>query len=467
LRNTGFEPQSGAGQLTNWKEFNMHRVHCRSSVRLVVAYCLCAAGSAAVFAQAPYSVKVTTDRADALYEVGEQATFNISVWQGDDAVNGDGTLKFVLDDFLTSDGLPRGEAVPGAEPTQVVNGLTQPGFLRCQVTYVPKEGKPVKATASAAFSPEKIGLSLPVPDDFDEFWDDQKRQLALVPLDPTLSAVENADASVECYDVQMPCAGGAPVSGYFAKPTVADAKSLPAILWVHGAGVRGSVLGNAVKGAGAGMLSMDINAHGIPNGKPAAYYSDLSSGRLKNYRFEGRESRDTVYFRGMFLRLVRAIDFLTAQPEWDGKHVIVIGHSQGGGQALVAGGLDPRVTLIATGVPAICDHSGRAAGRINGWPKIVPNDSNGKPDPQILEASRYIDAVNFATRCKADAIMSVGFIDTVCPPSSCFAAYNALLGTKNIITEPLMGHAAPPHIYDAFFARVLKHVARETAAVTK
>ena len=74
----------------------------------------------------------------------------------------------------------------------------------------------------------------------------------------------------------------------------------------------------------------------------------------------------------MFLRLVRALDFLTSRPEWDGKHLIVIGHSQGGGQALAAGGLDPRVTLIASGVPAICDHSGRAAGRINGWPKLVP-----------------------------------------------------------------------------------------------
>ncbi|MDP6446976.1 MAG: hypothetical protein QF805_24495, partial [Pirellulaceae bacterium] len=57
---------------------------------------------------------------------------------------------------------------------------------------------------------------------------------------------------------------------------------------------------------------------------------------------------------------------------------------------------DVRVTIIAAGVPAICDHSGQAAGRVNGWPKLVPTDDEGKPNPKILQASRYVDAVNFA-----------------------------------------------------------------------
>lgn len=212
---------------------------------------------------------------------------------------------------------------------------------------------------------------------------------------------------------------------------------------------------------------MDINAHGLANGKPNEFYAAASSGPLKNYRHAGREHRDTIYFRGMFLRLVRAIDFLTAQREWNGRDVVVIGHSQGGGQSLVAGGLDDRVTMIAPGVPAICDHSGVMAGRVNGWPKLVPNGADGKPDPQALEASRYVDAVNFASRCRAEAIMSVGFVDAVCPPSSCYAAYNALQGEKSIINEPLMGHAAPPHIQNAFFDRVLEHVKLQPAESAK
>ena len=411
-----------------------------------------------LIAQEPeYTVKVTTDREDALYEVGEQATFTITVWNGDEQFSGEGTLTYQMNDYL----IPQGKVTAGAEPTTVIHGLKEPGFLRCIATFTPKDGKPVKAIAAAGFSPEKIGLSLPVPDDFDDFWIDQKHQLAEIPLEPVLTPVEYDDESIECYDLQTPCLGGAPVSGYFAKPKAAEPKSLPAILWVHGAGVRGSSLPNAVKGARAGMLSLDVNAHGLPNGRPGKFYSEQNANQLTNYRFAGRDSRDTIYFRGMFLRLVRAIDFLTAQPEWDGEHVVVYGHSQGGGQSLAAGGLDPRVTMIAPGVPAICDHSGQAAGRINGWPKLVPNGPDGKPDPTILEAARYVDAVNFATRCNAETIMSVGFIDSVCPPSSCYAAYNALTGPKNIVNEPLMGHAAPQHIQETFFAKVLEHVQQQ------
>ena len=64
---------------------------------------------------------------------------------------------------------------------------------------------------------------------------------------------------------------------------------------------------------------------------------------------------------------------------------------------------------------------------------------------------------------KAEAIMSVGFIDVTCPPSTCYAAYNCLQGPKQMINRPLMGHAAPADIYEAFYDCVHTHVG--TAAV--
>ncbi|MCA9023876.1 MAG: acetylxylan esterase [Planctomycetaceae bacterium] len=420
-----------------------------------------------------YALRVVTDRDDALYEVGETATFLVTLSRDGQPVV-DGEVKYVVGDFLKlgkDSGFPEGTVPLAEQPARVEVTLDQPGFLRCEVSYETAEGQTLKNYAGAGFSPLQLEPSLPVPDDFDEYWSEQKQLLAEVEMVPVLTPVEQDEAAVVCFDVQVPCLGGAPVSGYLARPAQATPETLPAILWVHGAGVRSSSLANAIQGARAGMLSMDINAHGIPNGRPDKFYSDLANGELKDYRTAGRESRDTVYFRGMFLRLARAIEFLTAQPEWDGQILAVIGHSQGGGQALVAGGLDERVTFIATGVPAICDHSGLAAGRINGWPKLVPEGEDGLPDSQILEAARYVDAVNFASRCKADAIMSVGFIDTVCPPSSCYAAFNVLEGEKEMINEPLMGHAAPEHIKDAFFQRILEHVkarrSREQATESK
>lgn len=414
-----------------------------------------------------YRLKVVTDRSEAIYATGERATFQVTVTQGEKPVSA-GKVTYKIDDFVAgrpaSSEYPQGVLKLEGKTASISVKSDKPGFLRCQVTFQTPEKKTLRAVASAAFSPLKIGPSLPVPDDFDAFWAKQKKLLAEVPMEAKLTPVKQANAAIECFDVQLQCLGGAPVSGYFGKPKNAKPKSLPAILWVHGAGVRSSSMGTTVTGANAGMLSMDINAHGIANGKPAAFYKELTAGRLKNYRYAGRESREQSYFRGMYLRLVRAIDFLTAQPEWDGKIVAVIGHSQGGGQSLVAGGLDDRVTMIATGVPAICDHSGRVADRINGWPKLVPSDVDGKPDATILQAARYVDAVNFASRCRADAIMSVGFIDPVCPPSSCYAAYNNLKGDKQVINEPLMSHAAPAPIKEAFFKRILQHIEQSKSA---
>ena len=407
-----------------------------------------------------YKLKVVTDRTDAIYKTGQQATFIVSVTQAGRPVT-QGDISYIVDDFITqyppANDYPKGKLDLNDEAGISVTSL-KPVFLRCRVTYRTPDNKQIQAIAAASFSPLEIEPSLPVPDDFDEFWANQKSLLAKRPLNSKLTVWNQPDTTIECFDVQVQCLGGAPVSGYFAKPKNAKPKSLPAILWVHGAGVRGSSLSNAVKGAKNQMLSMDINAHGIPNGKPAEFYQALSAGKLKSYPTAGRDNRETIYFRGMYLRLVRAIDFLTSQPEWNGKVVAVIGHSQGGGQALVAGGIDDRVTFVATGVPAICDHSGRVAGRINGWPKLVPTEPNGKPNAQILQAARYVDAVNFASRCNADAIMSVGFIDPTCPPSSCYAAYNLLQGNKQMMNEPLMSHAAPRHIQDEFFNQILKHV---------
>jgi cephalosporin-C deacetylase-like acetyl esterase len=205
------------------------------------------------------------------------------------------------------------------------------------------------------------------------------------------------------------------------------------------------------------LLALDINAHGLPNGKPDDYYSELARTDLRDYRVRGRESRETVYFLGMFLRLVRAIDFLTAQPEWDGRVVVVHGSSQGGAQSIVAAGLDPRVTFFAAGVPALCDHTGVSVSRVNGWPKFLANPPE-PADPKVVEAVRYYDAMNFATRTKAAGFLTVGFIDTTCPPTSVYAAYNALAGKKQIFNDPPSTHAVSAKAAEAMRQAILTHL---------
>jgi cephalosporin-C deacetylase len=422
-----------------------------------------AAAPLGAWQQAPaYELKVVTDRPDAIYKQGEKVQFQITLLKDKQPVR-EGEVSYRLDKDTVDPRLGKSSLSEG--PLIISDKLDEPGFLRCVVSYKVDAETILTTVAAAAIDPLEIKPSLPVPDDFDEFWDEQKQKLAAVPLNPRLTSVPspNKDASIECFDVQVECLGDMPVSGYFARPTKAAPKSLPAILSVHGAGVRGSSLGSAVAGAKLPALSLDINAHGIPNGMSEDYYSELAAGKLKDYRYAGRASRDTCYFLGMYLRLIRAMDFLCSQPEWDGKVLIVRGSSQGGGQSIVAAGLDSRVTAFAAGVPAMCDHSGRVVDRINGWPKLVATGPDGKPDVKILASARYFDAMNFATRTKAQAIVSVGFIDSVCPPTSIYAMYNNLPGKKEIVNEPLMGHGGTPRVSEAFNKMIVDHIKRMKA----
>ena len=436
------------------RRLSKHRLALCLTVSLVAPALAAAAQKAA---KQQYRVTVVTDREDALYSVGQKVEFAITLRRGKEPVT-TGKVSYVLDND-GAEPVTRGTVSLSAQPAVVSGTLDKPGFLRCRVSYQTAEKKTVTAMAAAGIDPTAIPPSLPVPDDFDVFWAEQKKKLAELPLLPELTPVPCSVNGIEAFDVQVRCLGDKPVSGYFARPAGAKPKSLPAILFVHGAGVRSSSLSKAISGAQMGTLAMDMNAHGIPNGKPSEYYTNLAQGELKDYRRRGHDDRQQCYFLGMFLRVKRGLDFLTAQPEWDGQVLVATGHSQGGGQSIVAAGLDERVTFFAAGVPAICDHSGRAVGRISGWPKLVPNDAAGKPDPKSLEVARYFDGMNFAARAKGAALFSVGFIDVTCPPTSVYAAYNNVPGAKRILNEPLMGHAAPANIQKAFTKAIQEHVA--------
>lgn len=398
-------------------------------------------------AQEACTVSVLTDRPEALYTVLEPVTFRVQVLhEGTPVTEGEVALELSNDGSNVIESTTRALA---AEPITLTGTLDQPGFLRCTATYTLPDSTKVIGLGAAGLDPLNIKPSMPVPDDFDAFWAAKKAKLAEVPMNPRLTPVASAVAGVSVFDVQLDCLGGAPVSGYYCLPAGAAPKSLPATLVVHGAGVRSSILRPEL--AAEGLLVLDINAHGIPNGQPDEYYEQLAEGRLKHYRLHGREDRETIYFLGMYYRLMRAMDFLTAQPEWDGKFLIVQGASQGGGQSLVAAGLDPRVTAIAPGVPAMCDHSGV----INGWPRIVPRDEAGKPNEKIMEVAGYFDAMNFATRTKAQALVSVGFIDNTCRPTTVYAAYNNLQGEKKIFNMPLLGHKNAPE-WDGMVLEMIK-----------
>jgi cephalosporin-C deacetylase-like acetyl esterase len=409
------------------------------------------------------TIEVTTDRPDAICRVGDPITFCVTV-KGGPLKPGEVLEEEVIDDRLQR--MNTGEwrnLAEGSIETKVA--LDRPGFLRAEARLTRKAATRPTTTASVgvAVDPAKLAPSLPVPDDFDTFWADQLKQLAAAPQpQPVLTPVDSKSPAIEAFDVQLADSlPGTNLSAYYARPKGAKPKSLPAILYSQSAGARDSDLPHAVRGAKLGAIALDFNAHGLKNAQPAQFYTDQLNGPLADHRVRGMADRDKVYFRQMYLRGQRARDFLTSQPEWDGRILIAQGSSQGGAQSLVAAGLDPRVTLCLASVPALADLTGPTVGRESGWPKMLRATKEGSFDPKAVEALRYIDVMNFASRIKCRTIVSVGLVDRVCPPSSVYAAYNNIPTStdKSIVMRPAMGHTFPPDLIAAWDDEIRQHVA--------
>ena len=403
-----------------------------------------------------YDLEVKTDKKHWALKAGEKVTFSFRLLSREDkkapfkAVSGqkvsyelmgDGGMKNDKKVFVTSE-----------KPFTVTSSLNGPGWLCINYIVRDAKGKPLYITGKKGktmlqkgigvlYDPEKIQPGQKEPADFDAFWKAQREALNKVPMKPVLTAVpapRNAKGYA-CFDVQIPCAGGMPVSGYLCLPADAKPKSLPAIVTFHGAGVRSSALYPFAR-----SIHLDINAHGIPNGKEKAFYEKLTQTTLKNYRFAGAVSRDTVYFKGMYLRVMRALDYVKSRPEWNGKVLIVSGSSQGGGQAIAAAALDPQVTLCVAAVAALSDHAGSYAKRQPGWPRFYDARSKNL-DPKVPVATAYYDNVYFARRIKCETWMTTGLFDTTCSPAGVYTVFNNLASkNKQMDVFPTGNHGGAP-----------------------
>ena len=423
--------------------------------RLIVLAVCAVLSMAMAAAPAGPQLSIHTDRADAVYAKGDTVTFTIEMTNdGQPVATAELSCDLSTDNFNNSE---KKTVTITDGKGQLQASRSEPCILWLRAT-LPREGaRPVQAVGGAAFSPLEIQPSMPAPDDFDQFWADQKKRVDAIPANAQLTPMESGSPDIELFTITMDNINDTKIYGYLAKPK--GDGPFPALLQVQWAGVY-TLSPDWIRGpASQGYIALDINAHAIENGKPAEYYKEQDAGALKGYPYQGRDSRDTSYFLRMYLSCYRAAEYLAARPDWDKKHMVVVGGSQGGGQTLVTAGLDPHVTAAAANVPAMCDHTARAIGRAPGWPMMVAMQ-DGKPEPTQLQVSRYFDAVNFARRIKVPTIVGTGFADTTCPSSSVYAAYNVIQGPKKMILDPLSGHGGQKPNWDAAYRDFLREQAR-------
>ncbi|MDD4817352.1 MAG: acetylxylan esterase [Victivallaceae bacterium] len=340
-------------------------------------------------------------------------------------------------------------------PFKLTPAVDRPGFvLWIMETPDGKENKTIDKRFGFANRPDKIVRSSERPADFDAFWDAQLKRLAAVPV----KVLEMKEVPVEdknyaekmvCYDVKIACVDNVPVSGFLVMPRHAAPKSLPAVVTYQGAGVYSA--GKMFRIAEAGAMVLDINAHGIENGRPGEFYANLEKNELSGYFLRGINDRNKCYFLNMFLRVRRSLDFMKTLPEWDGRNLFVGGGSQGGLQSVVAAALDPDVTFAAPQAPWLCNIAAVLEKRnYPSWPGFIKAGNNGAAaDPAVADAMRYFDAVNFAGRVKCEVFVTCGLLDSTCPPSGIFMMYNELAG-KNRSWKIFDGEThAGPGLYHA------------------
>ena len=68
----------------------------------------------------------------------------------------------------------------------------------------------------------------------------------------------------------------------------------------------------------------------------------------------------------------------------------------------------------------------------------------------------YIDIQNLTPRIKADVLMAITLMDTICPPSTQYAAYNKITSKKEAVIFYDFGHESLPKFLDIAFKALME-----------
>lgn len=350
----------------------------------------------------------------------------------------------------------------------------QCGFGNLHVLFYLDDKEVFEQLRGIAISPEMIQRSYPRPLDFDDFWDSKKKSLA-IPFDVTYTTIDKSThphlhqsthkslletdiSMVDIQDVQINCFEKG-VSGILTRPKNRTPKSLPAILFVHGAGVKNCEPDRFVDEAAKGLVVFDINAHGIPNDMPKEWYKELGEhGALSEYQAIGRNDKNEFYFLNMFLRVKRALDFLKTLPEWDQKTLITFGGSQGCAQACAGAYLDEDVSAFVGQIPAYGDLTGFLRGRTVNFSDWLKMGERGRFDKKILDVAPYFDSANFTSNLKKEGLFCFGLLDQGCTPLVNYMPAKEHLGDTTVVFQSDCYHSVCPAGQDKSWDFIYEHI---------
>jgi cephalosporin-C deacetylase len=382
-------------------------------------------------------VIVAPDHTDWSYHSGEKAKFNVTIVQYGNVLK---NAKIRYDVGPERMPATKSDSLVLSDGKLTIDGGTMktPGFLRCMV-IAELNGKKYKGFATAGFDPEQIKPAAVSPADFVQFWDKAKTDLAKIPMDAKMTLLpERCTDKVNVYQLNLQnFRPGARLYGILCVPVKPG--KYPALLRVPGAGIR--PYSGDITTAEKGVITLEIGIHGIPVTMDLNQYTVLSTGALSGYQAFNLEDPERYYYKRVYMGCVRANDFLTSLPEYDGTTLGVTGGSQGGALSIITAALDPRVKFLGAYYPALSDLTGYFQGRAGGWPHLFNKDNaNAESTKDKIRTAGYYDVVNFARLLKVPGRYSWGYNDETCPPTSMFAAYNVITSPKTLALFQDNGH---------------------------
>lgn len=277
--------------------------------------------------------------------------------------------------------------------------------------------------------PEKIVSPRDRQEDFDEFWAQSLEELSQVKPEYRLTLLpEHSNDVRRTWRVDMRSFGGEWISGIYMEPVAPgrypvfiNYMGYGATLWYNDPSARPE----------AAEFTLCVRNQGL-NRRP---------GEADDWVTRGIGSRDTYYYRGAFMDVVRAVDFVASREKVDTAMIFAEGGSQGGAFTLVAASLDRRIKGIAPFVPFLSDFPDYFA--IAPWPSqpvLQAADRLGVSREELFRTLSYFDVKNFTDRITCPVLMGFGLQDDVCPPHTNFAGYNMITSSKTYVTFPLAGH---------------------------
>jgi len=383
------------------------------------------------------------DHADWLYQTGENAKVEVSFCKY--GIPRDGELKYSIgNDMLQPD---KHGSVKLKNGRAVINMGTKktPGFRDMKLS-VSLDGKTYEHHIKVGFSVDKIKPYTQEPQDFRSFWQKNVEELKQVPMSYTKELYKDyCTDKIDCYLVKLQIDKmGHSMYGFLFYPKNAQPGKHPVVLCPPGAGIK--TIKDPMRNkyyAENGFVRFEVEIHGLDPRISSETFGEISrafNDRNGGYLANGLENKDIYYMKHVYVGLVRCIDFLTSLPEWDGKNVAVQGGSQGGALAIIAAGLDSRVTQCVANHPALSDMAGYAAkGGTGGYPHFCrqPQILSNK---DCLNTLAYFDVVNFARYVKAPTYLTWGYNDVTCPPTTSYAVWNTLKCTKESLLTPINEH---------------------------